>query len=137
VVLLVVIVCLTVAMVLGALVVKMAALERLAGDAQLRSTQAEWLAESGIERAAARLAANPEYAGETWSIPPAALAEGGLVRIVVAPSPGEPGRRVVRVEAEYPNDPQYHCRCGKRVEIGDRGQGTGDRVRGAGGEKTQ
>ena len=100
----------------------MAVLERHAGDNQLRSAQAEWLAESGIERAAARLAANHEYAGETWTIPPAVLAEGGLVRIVVETPSGQPGRRVVRVEAEYPNDPQYRCRCGKRVEIGGKAE---------------
>jgi len=30
--------------------------------------QAEWLAEAGVRRAAARLSIDPEYDGETWSI---------------------------------------------------------------------
>src|SRR5580704_14652573 len=41
--------------------------------------QADWLAESGLDRAAARLAANRGYRGEDWTIAPAELssADGG------------------------------------------------------------
>ena len=31
-----------------------------------RTLQAEWLAESGVERAVARLAGDTSYRGETW-----------------------------------------------------------------------
>ncbi len=36
---------------------------------QERVRQAEWLAESGLNRAAARLADDPDYEGETWMVP--------------------------------------------------------------------
>ena len=48
--------------------------------AELR-TQAAWLAESGIERAAAQLAADHRYEGETWRTPVGQLA-GGYVGII-------------------------------------------------------
>jgi hypothetical protein len=116
-VMVVVLVCLAVAMTMGALLLKTAALGRRAADAQRRSVQAQWLAESGLERAVARLAADGQYQGETWTIPPQALAEGGLVRIAVETPPGRAARRLVRVEAEYPNDPQFHCRCDKQAVV--------------------
>jgi Tfp pilus assembly protein PilX len=49
---------------------------RLVRD-QERRLQAEWLAESGVRRALARLAANPDYPGETWSIASDALPSPG------------------------------------------------------------
>jgi Tfp pilus assembly protein PilX len=112
-----VLVCLVVMMLLGGALLKVAFLERESNrEAELR-LQAEWLVESGLERARARLAADASYPGETWT-PSAAdlgLADsaaaktgagngdraGGVVAISVDRSGGGPRRRV-RVQADYP-----------------------------------
>jgi Tfp pilus assembly protein PilV len=74
--------------------------------------QAQWLAESALERAAARLQQDADYRGETWR--PAAAEFGGsaaaAVQIAVEPAPSEPAQRLVRVVADYPDDPQDRAR---------------------------
>jgi hypothetical protein len=83
--------------------------------------QAEWLAESGAERAAARLADDPEYRGETWRIPPEAFggSNGAVVLIEVQspPGPGPSERRVVRARADFPDDPQRRARKSKTIVV--------------------
>src|SRR5688572_10803783 len=65
-----------VAMMLALAWLKTAALERRTFRALQQRAQAEWLVESAIDRAAARLAANPGYEGETWKLSPTDM--GGL-----------------------------------------------------------
>jgi hypothetical protein len=74
--------------------------------AEQQRLQADWLAESGLERAAAKLAADQNYSGETWEIAAADLGSGmaGAVTIVVAPHAGNATERKVSVEAVYPSD---------------------------------
>ncbi len=69
-----------------------------------RRLQAEWLAESGLSRASARLAEARDYTGETWEVPAEAIggAEPAVVTIAVETPDGQPGRRRVRVRADYP-----------------------------------
>jgi type II secretory pathway pseudopilin PulG len=87
-----------------------------------RELQARWLAESGLERAAARLAEAPDYRGETWTIPAAELGGpwSGAVAIAVEPVAGRPGRRLVRVRADYPDgaEPRARRRAEATVELG-------------------
>jgi hypothetical protein len=66
--------------------------------------QAEWLAESGLDRALAKLASAPNYTGETWEIPATELAgrDDGLVVIAVEAVPGKPSARLIRARADYP-----------------------------------
>jgi hypothetical protein len=76
-----------------------------------RRLQAEWLAESGLDRAASRLAGDPGYQGETWAIAASELSsrDEASVKIVVTLVPGKPERRAVRVVADYPVDePRRH-----------------------------
>lgn len=84
-----------------------------------RRMQAEWLAESAVARAAARLAADRGYRGETWEIPAGALDEtdAGVVTIAVDPEKGRPGRHRVRVEADYPRDAARRARQSKHLTI--------------------
>ncbi len=117
VVMVMVIVCLVVATVVCGLLLKTAVLARESADAQHHRVQARWLAESGIERAAARLAQDARYSGETWTLPAAELPHGGLVRIAVESPRGRAGARLVRVEARYPDDPLHGCRYTKEVVV--------------------
>ncbi len=66
--------------------------------------QAEWLAESGLERAASKLRANSAYVRETWSIATGELggADSGEVTIRVESVENQPHHRIVHVEAVYP-----------------------------------
>lgn len=84
-----------------------------------RRLQAEWLAESALDRAAARLAADPSYAGETWAIPAERLGgrDAASVRIEVTPAPGHPDRRVVRARADFPADEPRRSRHSRQIEI--------------------
>jgi type II secretory pathway component PulK len=66
--------------------------------------QVRWLADAGLRRAAAQLAANPEYDGEEWSIADKELdrSASALVSIRVEPSDDGRGRFRLTVEAHYP-----------------------------------
>jgi len=68
--------------------------------------QAEWLADSGLERAASRLAADPNYGGEIWSIEPDSIGgqEAGLITIKVEKDRVQTQNRSVTIEAVYPAD---------------------------------
>lgn len=110
---------LAVAAVLLVSIAKMAAAGRQAIRAEARRMQAAWLAESALERAARRLAADPAYSGETWTLTADELADdgAGLVQIRVAAVPGRPDRRLVRVRADYPNHPQHRARRSKQLMV--------------------
>ena len=102
-----------------------------AGREQLRQeerrAQADWLAEAGLERAAAKLAGAGDYRGETWRVPAAELGGSweGVVQIRVE---ADGGRHRVRAEATYPADSPRGARRTKRAivtrtESADRGEG--------------
>jgi Tfp pilus assembly protein PilV len=117
VVLVVVIVCLVVAMAVFMSVVKLATAQRQTIKTQQWQAQAAWLAEAGLERAAARLATDPSYTGETWTIAGDQLGgpDGAAVAIRLEAVPGEPNRRLVRVQADYPDDPRDRARQEKQI----------------------
>lgn len=68
-----------------------------------RQLQADWLVESGVDRAAARLAADADYTGENWNIPADELGgTGGAVVVIRAEAqPDEPQSRLVHVAADF------------------------------------
>jgi type II secretory pathway component PulK len=66
-------VCVMVASTLMIVVVRRALAESQLGRLEVRRAQSRWLAESGLERAAARLASDPKYSGEVWKIPPGVI----------------------------------------------------------------
>ncbi len=81
--------------------------------------QAEWLAEAGIQRGLARLAADPAYAGETWEVPALELdsPDPALVTITVARAPGENKQQEIRAEADYPREPSRRARYTKALSL--------------------
>ena len=112
-------VCLAVAAVIFVAIAKTAATCRRLGEVQAWQAQAAWLAESAVERAAARLAADAGYTGEIWTLSAAEFggADGAVVAINVEPIPETPGRRTVRCRADYPNHPHHRCREVRRVVV--------------------
>ncbi len=93
---------------------------------EARQVQCRWLAESALDRTAARLASDPKYAGETWKIParsltgqddPATRGGGAAVKIEVSTPPDQPSRRLVRVQADWPEDSPARVRISKQATI--------------------
>jgi type II secretory pathway component PulK len=96
---------LVVTLIAGAVVRSFLAEHRQARQSQ-NELQAQWLAESAIARAAARLAQLSDYAGETWQPKLGASdgeADSGTVEIQVEKlESSAPARRIVAI-AHYPN----------------------------------
>ena len=125
--------CLVVVMLIGAALVRIALTQRGFDRDLERRLQAEWLVESGVERALARLDADRGYAGETWSISseelgtpregrPAGIHENAdpaaaIVTITVDRPPGAAGRGKVRVQADYPRDGPGRSRQSQEISL--------------------
>ncbi len=118
-ILVVVLVCLMVSAAILVCVVRQVGMSRQTQRTSQGSVQAAWLAEAGVERAAARLAANAAYAGETWPIPAAELGgnDDAEVRIKAERMAGRSGQWKIRVEADYPTAPAFRCRRVKEILI--------------------
>ena len=73
---------------------------------QEERAQAQWLAEAGVRRAAARLAADPEYLGEDWPIDAQELGRQHDAAVTIEVVPLEPasGERRLIAKARYPRD---------------------------------
>lgn len=125
----VVLVCLTLAVAIGGGLLRAGMARRGQAKGEERRLQAAWLAESGLERAASRLAEATDYRGETWDIPASDLGgrDGGTALIAVEAVEGRPNRRLVRVRADYPNDPARRARMSREATIDLPPQPTGDR----------
>ena len=125
-ILLVVIVLLAIVSALSFSMIKVGLVRRQAIRSEQWGVQAGWLAESALERAAWRLAADPDYAGETWKLSPEELGrdDSAVVTIEVEGVPGQPGRRAVRVKADYPDALRHRTRRSKQQIIELPGGGT-------------
>lgn len=119
VVLIAVMLLLTVAMMLILSWLKIAGAERREVRSLQDAAQSFWLAESGLNRAAARLQADPAYTGETWQLAPEDIGgrDAGEVHIKVVPVDGKPELRHVSVQADYPTDPARRHRRSKSLQV--------------------
>ncbi len=113
----VVLVCLIIITLVSGAVLKIGLAQRELAHAQERRLQAEWLAESGAQRALARLAVDSTYTGETWTVSTDDLGQNeksaesaGNVAIAVDSVAADSGRRRVRITADYPRDPPLRAR---------------------------
>jgi Tfp pilus assembly protein PilX len=125
--------CLIVVTLMSAAILRVALSHRNVVRAQERRLQAEWLAESGVQRAIARLGLDREYAGETWAISPADLGQAepppasgtatksdqsaAVVTITIERVPGASAGRMIRVQADYPRDALKRSRHTEEVTI--------------------
>jgi hypothetical protein len=112
-------VCIAVASLMFLVLLRLSALQRRGTEADAWQAQAAWLVESGLERAAARLADDSDYQGETWSLPSNALGgdEAAVVQIEVEVVPKQSERRLVRVRSDYPDHPLHRARKSKQLVI--------------------
>jgi hypothetical protein len=128
-----VLICLIVITLLGGALLKVALAQRKLVRAQERRLQADWLAESGSQRAIARLETDAGYQGEIWSITAAELGYGDsaqsdapkvasaqtIAEVTIAverlPGGGNANRRRIQVTADYPRDPSSRTRSTKHL----------------------
>ena len=126
-------ICLILVTLISAAILKVSMAQREFIRAQERRLQAEWLVESGMERCLAVLAADRNYAGETWRVTAGDLGlsresqssradektdrAAALVTITVGRLPESPLRRVIRVQADYPPDLPRRARHSKQTSI--------------------
>lgn len=102
----------------GALVKTALARRQLARREQLRM-QAEWLAESALNRAAAKLKTDADYAGETWNIPKTDLdgEHDAVVTIRVVKDSNNSNRRKVTATATWPATGEQRAQVTRTIPI--------------------
>ncbi len=115
----VVLICLLISAMVLASLLKLALLD----DGQSRNVQMRlqsvWLADSGLERAAARVAADPAYAGETWTIDAERMGgpDAATVVIRVEKDESQAQQRVIVVVAVYPAEGTQQARLTRHTTI--------------------
>jgi Tfp pilus assembly protein PilX len=128
-----VLVCLLIITLISGALLKVGLARRNMSRDRERRLQAEWLAESGFDRALARLTLDHNYSGETWPITAQELGlpestvpaestgqadrSAAIVTIAVEPIAGEVNRRRIRVQADYPPDPPRRVRHSHQMLI--------------------
>jgi type II secretory pathway pseudopilin PulG len=128
-----VLVCLIIVTLISGAVLKVSVAHRELARSQERRLQAEWLAESGAQRAMARLARDREFPGETWSVsdhdlgrsergptgtsPANAETAAARITIKVERVPASASRRRVHIQADYPLDAPRRSRHTKEIMI--------------------
>jgi hypothetical protein len=113
----VVMVCLLLAGMLVASLLKLALLQAgQLGHEQTR-LQTAWLADSALKRAASRLARDDSYEGETWKISAAQLRGLDGAVVVIRVDRGEAGQPRVVVEATYPAEGPPRARMTRQATL--------------------
>ncbi len=112
-------VCLLIVIAIAGTLIRAATAQRDEARAIERRLQAEWLAEAGLHRAIARLAADPKYPGETWNLEPSDLdaPDGASVTITIDSDATHP---TIRAQADYPRDPPRRARCTREMRLDHR-----------------
>jgi Tfp pilus assembly protein PilX len=122
------IVCLAVIAAICGSLIKVVHAQRLLTRTEERKLQAEWLAEAGLERAAAKLARSQDYSGEIWQVAATEFAGrgSGSVKITVEKIADQPAKRVVRVQADFPADSDDRARLSKQTVVATIERKSGD-----------
>lgn len=117
--LMIVMVCIAISAILLGALLKLALLTDRQTVYEQARLQADWLADSGIERAAYRLTHDPDYAGETWSVSPESLGgrDAASVKITVLKNEDQTAPRTVVVEAVYPIGVVHHARRTRQATV--------------------
>ena len=124
-----VLVCLVVVTLVSGVLLKVGLAHRDQVRSQEHRLQAEWLAQSGLDRALARLAADRGYAGETWKLTHHDLGLGGspggeqgpaavvTIKVERAGSPGASEQKLIKVQADYPPDLPHRARHSIQIQV--------------------
>jgi len=112
-------ICLLLLSVLGGSLVRIGMTQRKQARRESDRLQAIWLAESGVERAAAMLRQDSAYTGEEWTLDKDQITGqfGGDVEIKVKSDASNTNRRIITVTATYPVNTVQQTRSSKAVSI--------------------
>ncbi|HEV8002729.1 MAG TPA: hypothetical protein VGP63_22780 [Planctomycetaceae bacterium] len=112
---LIALVCLSLATIVGTLLLQAGLSEQRYLDRLALQAQGEWLVEAGLSRARARLTRSARYSGETWAIPGSSFGrvQNATVKISVQSSATSVSRRHVEVIATFAasNEPAMTGSC--------------------------
>ncbi len=113
-----VLICLTVITLALTAMVSRVSLGRRQVIQRQRQVQAQWLAESAVDRAAAQLQRDPSYRGESWQLSAAEMGDrwSAQVSIEVEPAAGE-AAGTIRVTVAYPQESRVAIHCTKHVPV--------------------
>ena len=108
-VLLVVMICVALTSVVFIALLRLAIAQEEAVQTEARELQASWLAESAVDRAAAKLRADDAYRGETWNLPAQLLSgrNDAVVEIKIETVPDRPELRQIDVRVDYPAQTEF------------------------------
>lgn len=100
---------------IGAAMLSMAVASMRQIQREHQQLQADWLLDSGCQRALTRLRLQADYTGEDWKVSAeqAQTSFNALVRITVTPDPDMATQQLVSVVAEYPQDSPQPIRARK------------------------
>jgi type II secretory pathway component PulK len=103
----------------GIALVKTALAQRRTAIREQQRQQSIWLAESALDRAAAKLSHDPKYAGDTWTISAADLGGREEASVVIKITGETDGKnlRMVTVTADYPAESPQRSRTTKTITI--------------------
>lgn len=111
-------VCLVLTSALLGTLLKMAVFSRKAAQTEVAALQAEWLAESALDRAAVKLLGDANYQGETWDIPQEELGGKEAGQVIIAVKPGEASHlRTVEAIARFPVGEPRGVKRTKRIAV--------------------
>ncbi len=116
-----ILVCLVVVMLLAAAVTQAVVIYARQASMLQHQQQAQWLADSGLQRALHRVRADRQYGGEQWRLPASILGgtEDAVVAIQVAPAEQGTDKWNIRIEASYPELPPQRVVVSREVVIDD------------------
>jgi hypothetical protein len=105
--------CLIVLTLLGAALLKLSLARRQFNRELEHRLQADWLVESGIDRALARLATVNDYKGETWRLSAADLGLPESPGQALGPKPSGSAAAVITITVDHPRAES----AGRRVRV--------------------
>lgn len=114
-----VLVCLLVASMLGLSLIRTMLVYHRQMQAAASNQQCFWLAEAAVERAERRLADDPDYEGETWTVGSDVLGgsqpAAATIEVIRDSQSSEPSK--IRVEARYPDVPIQRTVCRRELTL--------------------
>jgi hypothetical protein len=115
----VVLVCLVISTMVLASLLKITLLHDRQVGSEIMRVQTSWLADSGLERAAGRLAIDRAFEGETWTVNAARLGgrDPAVVAIRIEQVESQPLQRLIVVEATYPPEGPNQARITRQAIV--------------------
>lgn len=87
--------------------------------------QAEWLAESALDRAAATLKSNPDYQGEVWQAT-AGPNQAAIGQVVIEIEETDEEGLTIRAVADVPDSGEHRARVSRERRLPGNGNATGE-----------